>query len=112
MLPLEKYYKVASHVLLSKPINFRLRKVIPVLCCSEALYMHGAGAGGTRNISGNSPYHEALEAEIADLHQKEAALLFTSCYVANDTTLYTLGKMLPGTVIDLSLWIAYEPPYA
>nr|AAD20807.1 5-aminolevulinate synthase [Glycera dibranchiata] len=62
----------------------------------EALYSHGAGAGGTRNISGNSPYHEALEKEIADLHQKEGALLFTSCYVANDSTLATLAKMLPG----------------
>ena len=62
----------------------------------EALYKHGAGAGGTRNISGNSPYHEELEKEIAELHQKEAALLFSSCYVANDSTLFTLAKMLPG----------------
>lgn len=57
---------------------------------------HGTGAGGTRNISGNTTYHESLEATVARLHQKEAGLVFTSCFVANDSTLFTLARALPG----------------
>ena len=72
-------------------------KVIAAM--EEALHDVGAGSGGTRNIGGNTHYHIDLEAELADLHGKEGALLFTSGYISNEATLSTLARILPHCVI-------------
>ncbi|KAM7411534.1 hypothetical protein PAMA_021495 [Pampus argenteus] len=95
--------------------SFHVKRDVSVWCSNDYLGMsrhpevteaimvtlrnHGAGAGGTRNISGTSKFHVELEYELADLHGKDAALLFTSCFVANDSTLFTLAKILPGCEI-------------
>lgn len=70
-----------------------------IAAMEEALHDVGAGSGGTRNIGGNTHYHVELEQELADMHGKTGALLFTSGYVSNEATLSTLTKILPGCII-------------
>ena len=65
----------------------------------EAIELAGSGSGGTRNISGTTWWHTELEAELADLHRKEAGLIFTSGYISNEATLSVMSRILPGVTI-------------
>ncbi|KAM3181062.1 hypothetical protein ACTXT7_015089 [Hymenolepis weldensis] len=107
--------RYAEHYPFAEDFSTGKRQIINVWCSNDYLGMSrhpmvresarkaierfGVGSGGTRNISGNTLLHEALEHELADLHNKEAGLLFTSCFVANEAILYTLGTLIPGLKI-------------
>ncbi|XP_065316209.1 5-aminolevulinate synthase, erythroid-specific, mitochondrial-like isoform X2 [Gordionus sp. m RMFG-2023] len=94
----EEYSSIAQKVTVwcSNDYLGMSRHPVVIQAVIDALEKYGAGSGGTRNIAGNSILHERLEELLARLHAKEKALLFTSCYVANDTTLFTLARLLPG----------------
>ena len=99
---LDQYYFQSHKILKGGSICTVFRTMRLIFCLSfsaqrDTLKQYGTGAGGTRNISGTSKFHVDLEQELADLHGKDAALLFSSCFVANDSTLFTLAKMMPGT---------------
>lgn len=87
-------------------INLETKSYFPTLVFTMFLFYHrsvidahGVGAGGARGSSGTSTYHCLLEESVANLHQKESGLLFSSCFVANETALHTLGKNLPGCLM-------------
>lgn len=82
-----------SNDYLSMSMNSELVKTV-----TDVVIKEGVGSGGTRNISGNNYHHEKLEKELAELHNKEAALIFTSCFVANDAILSSLGSLLPNCI--------------
>jgi len=76
----------------------------------DAIRQLGAGSGGTRNISGSTHLHALLEQELASLHHKERALVFSSCYVANSTTLSTITRLLPGCIMFSDAKVSEEEP--
>ena len=94
-----------------EPTNYKINPDTTIWCSNDYLNMShnpsvinrmievikdvGTGSGGTRNISGTTPYHDQLEKKLADYHERDAALIFTSAYVANQTTLATLCKRIP-----------------